>query len=144
MLNLYRSYENATGDILLEKAEATVRELERKATELDETMRELNEEISKVEHDLNAADSRKRNLADNQRLRTIEATVQRLESEISSIDVAEAERAKRQFDTQYQKSEAIRDDKHGEVCVWLNHIFDTAPPPRRLNKSISLYIMILL
>ena len=92
-----------------------MRDLEHQIAQLDNDISDLQQEIANLRNDHASSDQRAQNIDNNIAFRTAIKQIKDLQTEIESIDLEEAARAKQQFDTKYQKAERERTELYGKV-----------------------------
>ncbi|GHJ86488.1 hypothetical protein NliqN6_2890 [Naganishia liquefaciens] len=132
-----RRYEDAEGDKSLEASEKAVRDLEHQIAQLDNDISDLQQEIANLRNDHASSDQRAQNIDNNIAFRTAIKQIKDLQTEIESIDLEEAARAKQQFDTKYQKAERERTELYGKLQQLVGEISQMKQQAKRMQRQLD-------
>lgn len=126
--SLARRYERSGGEAELRACETQIREL-------DASIRGANESVAAAQAALNSLDKEaseskayERNISDNQDLRLKRKEISRLEEQHEALDVEQAQKADRKFDSDYSVVKKKQKDAEAQVRARCHHSRVTLTP----------------
>lgn len=131
-------YERSDGDRLLAEAQDAVTEISRAITSLENNVQDLSQEIAKISEALSQAQSRQKNIAENIRYRKAQARIEAIAQEISTLNLEDAHRRRRQFDAEWENMERYRNDtlaKHQRLIGEISQMQQTLERMQKQQKT---------
>lgn len=110
-----KRYKQANTKSNLRSCEAKIRELEALMKEQQGRMNDLRDAMTAIDKEENDSKNLERNVQDNIKYRECKEDVKRLEEEIAGKDIEGANKAKRQFDKDYDASRRKLQEYQAEV-----------------------------
>ena len=109
-------YRRGEGAEKMHRCSQKIKDYEHELSSKGKILREVKNKISVLEREAAETEQLKRNILDNIRLRDQERKKQSLAAQLEELDVPGAEKAKRKFDTEYEKVRQEQTRLQAKVC----------------------------
>lgn len=131
------SYEHAGGDVKLREAEQAVEAIKHQISDAENEMETIQQDIATIAQQASESDNRRATINSNLRFREAERMIAKLEDEINQIDIDAAAKAKRDFESRYERMEAERTDKHAKHQQLVGEISQIKENLQRQSRQLA-------
>lgn len=109
------AYIQQRGDQRLEECEEAIQELVDKIQAIHREVKELTDKIAELQKEVNQSQATERNIVDNIRYRQLAKDVAKIEEEINSLDLEQAQRSRKHFADKYTEAKEEENRLNGEA-----------------------------
>jgi DNA repair protein RAD50 len=92
----------------------TIRDLQGQIQEINDRIKEVESDISKIDKDLNESKATERNIVDNLQYRQLGRDIRKIEEDLSQLDLDEASKNRREFESKYHAQNQEVNKLNGE------------------------------
>lgn len=109
------AYIHQRGDQHLEECEEAIQELVGQIQAIHREVKELTDKVAELQKEVNQSQATERNIADNIRYRQLAKDVEKIEQEINSLDLEQAQRSRKHFADKYTEAKEEENRLNGEA-----------------------------
>ncbi|GAC97185.1 DNA repair protein RAD50 [Pseudozyma hubeiensis SY62] len=109
------AYIQQRGDQRLEECEEAIQELVDKIQAIHREVKELTDKVAELQKEVNQSQATERNIVDNIRYRQLAKDVAKIEEEINSLDLEQAQRSRKHFADKYTEAKEEENRLNGEA-----------------------------
>ena len=122
------SYVKSRPQRKIKEAEERIEELQGQVKELSLTLETIRETIASIDAEIHTQGATTANLRDNQRIRKLDVEIKATNAILEGLDLEQAAKDKRDFETKYHKARAVEDkvrEKASERSCDSDEVSDT-------------------